>query len=149
MSDIPRPAYPYVPGRTPRHPDGAFDVFHDSVAPGLEPTDLAQTLAWRAGLVFLEEGFFWEAHEVLEPVWMATRRDSAEHQLVQAVIQTANAALKARMGQAGAAARLCDLAESHLRAARSTGGDVVMGLQLDRVRDRIAGLRSEVPKNAI
>jgi hypothetical protein len=132
-----------VPGRTPRHPDGAFDAFHDSVAPGMRPEDLERTLAWKAGLVFLEEGYFWEAHEVLEPVWMATPAGSAENQLVQAVIQTANAALKARMGQAGAAARLCDLAESHLRAARSAGGDVVMALPLDHVRDRIAGLRSE------
>ena len=141
MADIPLPAYAYVPGQTPRHAEGDFDLFHDSVSEGIALSDLPETLAWRAGLIFYEQGFFWEAHEVLEPVWMVTPRGSAEHQMVQALIQLANAALKARMGRPAAARRLCDLASGHARAARSAGGSRVMSMdvaQLDGWIDSLA-----------
>ncbi len=136
MADIPRPGHAYVPGQSPRHPEGTFDLFHDSVTGGVS---LPDTLAWQAGLLFLDEGYFWEAHEVLEPVWMATAPESAEHQMVQGIIQLANAALKQRMGRPAAANRLCEIALGHLRAARSAGGEVVMG---ERVADWVERVES-------
>ena len=126
MPDLTLPDYAYVPGQTPRHDEAIFEVYHESVSAGLSLEDLKATLAWQAGLVFYDKGYFWEAHEVLEPVWMATPRNSAEHQLVQGIIQLANAALKARMKRPNAALRLCGKARDHIRAARSAGGDLVM-----------------------
>ena len=126
MPDLTLPDYAYVPGQTPRHDEAIFEVYHESVSGGLSLEDLKATLAWQAGLVFYDKGYFWEAHEVLEPVWMATPRNSAEHQLVQGIIQLANAALKARMKRPNAALRLCGKARDHIRAARSAGGDLVM-----------------------
>jgi predicted metal-dependent hydrolase len=91
---------PYVPGQTARPDEGAFDALKDVSGP------LETCVAWRAGWDFFERGFYWEAHEVWEAVWMAAPERSKEKLLVQGMIQRANAKLKARMGRAEAAARI-------------------------------------------
>ncbi|MFY9211143.1 MAG: DUF309 domain-containing protein [Aestuariivita sp.] len=144
MHKIRLPDHAYVPGETARHAEGAFDSFHDSVTPGMGRDALQHTLAWRAGLLFLEQGYFWEAHEVLEPVWMATPHDSAEHQMVQGAIQLANAALKQVMNRPAAARRLCERARGHARAARSSGGDIVMGMEVADLEQKIESLEAQL-----
>lgn len=134
------PPYAYVPGQTPRHDPSLFKALHDSVRGEMTPAELAESAAWRAGWVFFENGFYWEAHEALEPVWMAMAPNSVERHAVQALIQTANAALKMRMNRPKAVRRLCDLAESHLRACGPTARDV-MGLPLNELESRIETLR--------
>lgn len=118
---IPAPPYAYIPGQTPRHDEALFAGFGTSVGGG----DLTQSLAWRAGLRYLERGFFWEAHEAFEPVWMATLPNSAERHMVQALIQFANASLKAKMQRPKAVLRLCDIADEHLSFCKRT----TMGLE--------------------
>lgn len=111
-----RPPYAYVPGQTPRHPEGMFDSFKA----GLQDTPralLQETRAWETGLAFLRDGYFWEAHEVLEAVWMVCPPNSAERLMVQAVIQRANAGLKAKMGQAKAVSRLLAMSDALYREA--------------------------------
>jgi hypothetical protein len=136
---IPLPEFAHVPGTNARHPEGAFDAFHDSVRDGMGPDALRDTLAWRAGWYFVEQGFFWEAHEVLEPVWMALPQGGAERAFVQGLIQVANAALKLRMDRPKAARRLCDIAEGHLAGLPSE----VMGLRLATVTGYLAQIRAE------
>ncbi len=106
-----RPPHAYVPGATPRHAEDLFDPLKGISEP------LQDSLAWQAGLRFLRDGFYWEAHEVWEAVWMAAAPNSAEKSLVQGLIQIANACLKHRMGKPRAAARLGMLAEGHFEAA--------------------------------
>ncbi|SNS21037.1 DUF309 domain-containing protein [Antarctobacter heliothermus] len=113
------PAQAYVPGRTARPPDGLFDSISASAQPGMTPADLAQSDAFRHGLFYIERGFYWEAHEVLEPVWMALPEDSVERRFVQALIQTANGLLKLRMDRPKAALRLCAIARGLLPEARN------------------------------
>lgn len=99
-------AEPYVPGLTERPEQGRYDTIRDTAQPGMTPEALAQCDAFRTGLHYLHNGWFWEAHEVLEPVWMACPPNSRERALCRALIQLANARLKARMGKPQAAARL-------------------------------------------
>jgi hypothetical protein len=108
MAD-PLPEWAYVPGQTPRHPDGAFDAFKADAASGLT-SDTA-----RLAVVWMQAGFFWETHELLEAVWMALPDGTPEKRLVQAAIQLANAYLKARMGRPNATARLCEQIETLLQ----------------------------------
>ena len=119
------PSHAYVPGETPRHPDGAFASLTDTARPGMTPAALAASDAWRAGGQYLRLGYFWEAHELFEPVWMALPPNSRERALVQGVIQLANAALKERMRRPRAVLRLCDLAERHLDAAGADGAEAM------------------------
>ena len=134
------PPHAYVPGRTARHPDDLFDPVKSSVHRGMSPGELENSAAWATGLRYYREGFFWESHEVLEAVWMATGPNSAERRMVQAVIQLTNAALKARMGRANATRRLCDIAAAHL-SELPRRAETVLGLsrgwvqaEIDRVR---------------
>ena len=96
-----RPSHAYVPGQTPRHPEGAFDAVRDTAQPGMSVEALAASEAFVTGLAYLDQGYFWEAHELLEPVWMACPQNSAEQVFVRGVIQRANARLKERMGDEG------------------------------------------------
>lgn len=137
------PPHAYLPGRTPRHPEGAFDTVRQTARRGMTPDDLAASNAFRTGLAWLDAGFFWEAHEVLEPVWLALPPNSAERQLTQGLIQFANAALKARMGRMAAARRICAMARSHAAEAGQGGRAEVMGLGLDALAERIGALERQ------
>lgn len=116
------PPRAYVPGQGPRHPEGLFDGLKGLAEP------LEASPAFAHGLRFLEAGFFWEAHECLEPVWMAARENSGEKLLLQALIQLANARLKARMGRPRAEIRLRGEAARLAREAFGRVGPVLLGL---------------------
>ena len=131
------PLHAYVPGQTPRHRDGAFDALRATARKGMTPAELAECAAFVSGLLYVEDGYYWEAHEVLEPVWMLLPEGSADRFAVQAVIQIANARLKARMGRPGAVYRLCDMAEELAEQGRGNG----MGLKPARLADWIAATR--------
>lgn len=77
--------------------------------------------AWLYGLDLAETGYFWEAHEVLEAVWLNAPPNSPERKQVQAVIQLANAALKSSMGRPNAAQRLCAMARALSAEAAGAG----------------------------
>lgn len=134
------PPYAYVPGRTPRHDPVLFSGLHASVSPDMTVAELARSDAWRTGLFFFENGFFWEAHEALEPVWLVAPKNSVERHAVQALIQAANAALKSEMGRPNAVRRLRNLALMHL-AECGADRKWVMGLDLDHLRQRLERMR--------
>ncbi|GKY88043.1 DUF309 domain-containing protein [Sinisalibacter aestuarii] len=93
---------PHIPGKTPR-PTAP-------VRPGLDE-----------GRALYAKGFFWEAHEAWEPVWLAAAPNSRERAFLQGIIQLANARLKLAMGRHEAAARIVARAGEHLDAAGLPG----------------------------
>lgn len=118
-SDIPGDAVPphaYVPGQTERHQEGWFDQIRDTAQSSMSAKDLAASKAFQTGLAYIGGGYFWEAHEVLEPVWLALPVRTPERQVVQALIQYANARLKLGMDRPKAAIRLCGIVRSILEA---------------------------------
>lgn len=140
MWHCPAPPHAYVPGRTPRHAEGAFDALRDTARAGMTPAELMRCDAWRAGWRFLDDGFAWEAHEVWEPVWMALPAGSRDRAIVQASIQIANAALKLRMGRPRAALRLCRIAAA---IVAGSGPVAAMGMTAAALHGRIAALRAQ------
>ena len=108
------PPHAYVPGQNTRHPENLFDPIKSSVNADLGPESLHKTTAFQAGLVYLDTGFFWECHEVLEAVWMQAPDGTPEREMMQALIQLANAKLKVLMQRPRAAMRLCDMVTAHL-----------------------------------
>ena len=135
------PSYAYVPGSNERHPENAFDALTSSVMAGQDSDSLAKCDAFQTGLYFLSEGFYWEAHELMEPVWMALPDDTVERHFVQSLIQLANGSLKLRMGRFKAALRLVGQSRSLLPAESVTR---VMGLDVDEVRRWIDSLETEI-----
>lgn len=76
--------------------------------------------AYAYGLHLYARGFFWEAHEVWEAVWLATAPNSQERHLLAGLIQLANASLKLEMAQPKAALRLLRASQDHLTECPSS-----------------------------
>lgn len=137
--NLPLPGHKHIPGANVRHAEDAFDWIRDQAAAD------ADNPAWRYGLRLLAEGFYWEAHEVLEPVWMAATPNSAEKAMAQAVIQLANAALKLDMGKPKAAQRLAVLVDE-LAAEAGRSRAKVLGLDVGAVRGAADGIADPPPR---
>ncbi|MDG2341401.1 MAG: DUF309 domain-containing protein [Paracoccaceae bacterium] len=119
------PTHPYIPGKTTRHAEDAFEHLTATAAPGMSIEELSKSDAFLFGLKYLNTGFYWEAHELFEPVWMALPYPSRERALAQGLIQIANGLLKLKMDRPNAARRLDAIARNHIAHA---GSGVVMGI---------------------
>lgn len=104
----------------------------------MTPAQLANCVTFSAGFEAFDAGYFWEAHEIWEPVWMALPPASRERHLLQGVIQLANAALKRAMGKTSACKRILDLADRALTEAYMGDSALIMGLKQDYVATRRA-----------
>ncbi|WP_300535082.1 DUF309 domain-containing protein [uncultured Mameliella sp.] len=135
-----RPTHAHVPGQNARHAEDAFEHIRASARPGMTPADLAESDAFRHGLFYLDSGFYWEAHEVLEPIWMALP-EGLDRRFVQGLIQTANAFLKQEMNRPGAARRLCGIARGLLPASREAW---VMGIGAERIHAILDSLEADL-----
>jgi len=100
------------------------------------PTDWQQNLPYRYGHHLYAHAFFWEAHEVWEPVWMGCTPNSQERALVQGLIQFSNACLKICMGRHQAAFRLVSISLEHICEIRTRSAPL-MGLDPTTIHDHI------------
>ena len=123
-----RPSYAYLPGQTARHPEDLFDDIK-SACNGVKYYDFLNTLTFRCAYGFLQDGFYWESHEVFEILWLTCPNGSAEKTLIQALIQIANMHLKRRMGRENAVMRLKGMAESLWSDAFRGQNGVIYGFQ--------------------
>ena len=100
-TDRPFPSYRFVPGRSPhpvRDPEG-----HSYNKP---PVQLAAFTAgdWQScdeylyGIDLFNHGYWWEAHEALETVWVAAGRQTETGLFIQGLILIAVAHLKMYQG---------------------------------------------------
>jgi len=128
-ASIPLPERRHVPGVNRRPDEAAFDAVKAQVPAVTVSARAADNPAWRYGVRLFNEGYYWEAHEVLEPVWLNAVPNSRERHLVQALIHLANGRLKEIMGRPRARSRLAQLGRKSIEAAfPHGGGDVLMGL---------------------
>ena len=103
LPDRPFPPYAYVPGDTP-HP--TRDPGGHSYGAALEIPEPPDPEDWRAcrdylyGIDLFNHGFYWEAHEAWEGLWVASGRRGPTATYLQALISLAAAGLKARSGSA-------------------------------------------------
>lgn len=131
------PTHAYIPGKTARHSEGCFDHIRQTALSRMTAQELAESDAFRIGLSYLSSGYFWEAHEVLEPVWMALPEESEDRIMVQALIQLANAKLKLKMDRPKAAHRLFGIVRTLLSVVHS---DEVMTIRPSDILREIESL---------
>jgi hypothetical protein len=114
------PPYAFVPGAHP-HPtrDPAGHSYGDD-----RPVS-ADDFAWGADLY--NAGYFWEAHEAWEGLWLAAPATSCRKTVLQGLIQCAAACLKVRVGSASGASKLTERGVEHLRAG---AGDAALAVEL-------------------
>jgi predicted metal-dependent hydrolase len=103
----------------------------------LTASDLADPADWRSSLLYcwgidlFNAGYYWEAHEAWEAVWVAAGRRGAVADFLKALIKLAAGGVKIREGAAAGARR-------HLRRAMELFGNVVR--QMPAADERWLGL---------
>ena len=135
------PDHAYVPGQTPRHAEGRFAPICATARQHMSPAQLAQSEAFCTGLYYFRSGYFWEAHELFEPVWMALEEGSDDRRFLQALIQLANAQLKIKMQRPKAAKRLCMMVRDLLTTLAATR---LMGQEISKIVECLEAVESHV-----
>ena len=122
------PPEPHFPGRNARPDDSIFAPLKARLVGCDTPDALEESAIYAAGFDAFHAGYFWEAHELWEPVWLRLPPASRERHLLQGLIQLANAALKQRMGLGLASERILRRADTALDAAFIGTNKPVMGI---------------------
>ena len=130
----PFPPYAFTRGITP-HPradPGGHSVGAPQTPPSpLDPERWETSEDYRYGVDLFNNGFFWEAHEAWEGLWIACGRRGPVAAFLKGLIKLAAAALKARTEEREGALRHARSAATLLRSiAEETGGDRYAGLDL-------------------
>jgi hypothetical protein len=105
---LPLPRSAYLPGGAVEPDRPALQRAKALVPARFHAFVPADDPGFRYGLLLHDTGFFWEAHEIWEAVWMAAPMNGRDRIALRALIQIANARLKRRMGRVQAAARLVE-----------------------------------------
>ena len=136
VPDIALPAHAHIP-TTGSSPDLAPLEMARQLAPRVtQAADWKQNKTYLYGHDLMRAGYYWEAHEVWETVWLATGANSPERLLLRMLIQNTNAQLKRKMGRTAAADKL-DVQIAELRSDLSSrlGGevDLYMGVAINNL----------------
>lgn len=109
-SDIPFPAYRYIPFQGMPHPrndpQGHSFGQEETYLPGFDPRDWMSCAPYLYGIDLFNHGYWWEAHEAWESVWLAAGPKTGTGIFVQGLIQIAAAQLKRYSGERRGAALL-------------------------------------------
>ncbi len=135
---------PYVPGQGEA---GSATRLRPLRCGDRDPVDALTWLRARdylCGLALYEFGYFWEAHEVWEPVWLRCAPNSRERQTLAGLIQLANGCLKLRMGRARAAGRLAAEAARLFGEAGQNGAGRVLGVEVVVLASAAMAFRSTI-----
>jgi hypothetical protein len=138
-SPLALPSHAHIPG-TGTEPD--WPPLEAAKAMAADPTtdkNWQHNQAYIYGFALLRGGFFWEAHEVWEVVWLNSAPNGLERSLLRALIQIANAELKAAMGRYQATRRLIDEAQRDLDEL--AGSDMLMGVSISYARAYLGAMR--------
>ena len=149
LEDEPFPPYTFVPDRAPhpiRDPDGhSFGLEErDGVAPDVD--DPRGSRDFLRAVDLFHAGYYWEAHEVWEGLWIAAGRTSPLAMFLKALIKLAAAGVKVREGRrrgivlhAERAAELFDEAREHF------GDRMVLGLDPSRLAAAARDIANDPP----
>lgn len=128
-ASLPLPGIKHLPGLTRSADHELLESVLERANTVTESGNYSLSLAWMYGIRLFNEGYYWEAHEVLESVWLEAAHNSREKYLVQTVIQIANARLKLELGQATAASKLSVRAIACVERAFPRAEGTRMGLR--------------------
>ncbi len=137
VSEIAFPSYAFVPGRHP-HPitDSRGHSFgdHHRVPDPLVPEHPMTSREFLIAIDLFNAGYYWEAHEAWEGLWIAAGRVGVVADFLKGLIKLAAAGVKSREGQAVGvqrhARRAAELFQSVI-ASRPMNSSPYAGLRLD------------------
>ncbi|MFT6397973.1 MAG: hypothetical protein ACJAYU_002728 [Bradymonadia bacterium] len=136
------PDYAYLPGHRP-HPrrDQSGHSFGLAEPEAEWPVAFDSRLLLHAEALF-DAGYYWEAHEAWEAVWLAAGRAGSEAELMQGLIKWAALAIKVRQDRGARLAAFATRVSEHFAAV---GEDVVLGYDMRMLRQLGAQVSEAVP----
>jgi hypothetical protein len=135
------PAQRHLPGLNARPAEHFLDAIATFDDPPIDNASASNHLGWNYGLRLINEGFYWEAHEVLEPVWWQAAANSAARHLVQTTIHLTNAALKLRLNRTRAASKLAKRATEGCERAFVASPERLLGLDQAQLVAAISAIK--------
>ena len=128
------PNYQFVPGRHPhpsRDPDGHSFGVERSAPAYLPPSQWSSSRDYLFGVDLYNYGYFWEAHEAWEELWLAARDkgDQTQTLFLQSLIQLSAARLKLPMSQPTGFYKLAKVAQEKLSVVIKAEA-IYMGIDL-------------------
>ena len=129
------PPYRYRPGESPhpiRDPGGHCFGRH-SGAP-VTFTDWRTCEEYLYGIDLFNHGYWWEAHEALELVWVAAGKKSEAGQFIQGLILIAAAHLKRYQGLTEVSSRM---AQKGLRKMSGVSSGIRFGIEIHSLRSDV------------
>lgn len=155
LPDVPLPSYTYIPGRFP-HPvsDPSGHSFGTARAPEpcTEPRRWRENRPYLRGLDLFNGGYYWEAHEAWEQLWLSCDHRGVTASFLKALIKLAAAGVKVRQAQpAGVrhhARRAAELIAQVQKAASPSDGRY-MGLSLAEVAGFAETIAREPPASVL
>jgi predicted metal-dependent hydrolase len=109
----------------------------------LDPADWRSCDAYVHGLALFDRGYYWEAHERWEALWILAGRVGPLAELLRGLIQLAAAGVKLRQGRSVGAITLAERARGHFAA---TQNDVLAGLEIERLVEAAAWVIEAAPR---
>lgn len=142
------PPYTYVPrGPFPhpvRDPGGHRYARFESPPPAPAPEEWRNSPRYLEGIDLFNHGYFWEAHEAWESLWLACGRRGPIADMLKGLIHLAAAGVKLREGvPAGVQSHAHRAAELFTLVAQKQGWERCLGLTLAELR-AIAGRANEL-----
>jgi predicted metal-dependent hydrolase len=141
----PFPPYAYVPGYRP-HPRHLRGHTEDPPAAPLDPAAWRDSLPYLRGIELFEHGYYWEAHEAWEGLWIAAGREGPVAELLRGLILLAAAGVKIRQGRGTGAARLGVRARRCFERVRQQHGPELAGISLDELLAFADHVQAEGPR---
>lgn len=135
---IPFPCYAFVPGKHPHpvtDPRGHSFGRPHSIPDPLDLRHPERSLTFLAAIDFFNAGFYWEAHEQWEGLWIAVGRTGELSNFLKGLIKLAAAGVKAREGQIVGVERHARRALELFLNLRAIGYLVYCGMELEQLID--------------
>jgi len=130
VPEVPLPSYAYVPGRTAR----PAELSHPEP---IVVSDWRICRTYLLGIDLYNHGYYWEAHECWEAVWIAAGRRGCTADFLKGLIKLTAAFVKARQGSPVGVARHARRAQElfQIVAAKRPEARFVMGLALSELEE--------------
>lgn len=143
------PAYAFVPGRHPHpvtDPHGHSFGKADPQGQTLNPSNPGASREFLFAVDLFNAGYYWEAHETWEGLWVAAGRTGVVADFLKGLIKLAAAGVKAREGQANGVQRHATRAAELLRqvvTARTDGQTTFAGVNIEELLQQVSRLASQ------
>jgi hypothetical protein len=130
------PPYAYVSGtdlpHPRRHPHGHSYQAPDPVPEPLDPANWSNSSAYLYGIDLFNHGYYWEAHEAWEGLWLAAGRTGVTAEFLKGLIKLAAIGIKVRQQRPRGVRRHALRSVEHFRRVREeTGSASFAGMDLE------------------